>query len=512
MITRRRLLMGGAATAAVSAAGVAMPWGFGSISSHARIIGAAPLAIPPLLKGNLKNGVRTFDLTLKQGQSTFLPGYTTSTLGINGPYLGPTLHFTNGEKVRLNVKNTIGETTTIHWHGLHVPAIADGGPHQVIGHGETWSPSFTVKQQAGLFWYHPHLLHKTGLHAYLGMAGGIRVENAETDALPLPKTYGVDDLPVVLQDKRFNSDGSLQYGNSMHDLMMGMKGDVLLVNGGVAPIFKATTAKLRLRLLNGSNARTYNLGFKDNRSFDIIAGDGSLLPAPVKAGRAVIAPGERVEIVVDVKSAEPAELVTYPYESVGAMGRGMGRGMMGRGMMGRMMGMMGDDGRRFEVLRIEPGEKLAPSPRVPDELLTLPALNARDAVRTRRFELDMGMGPMMMMGRSGFTINGKTMDMSRIDARVKLGTTEIWEIANLSPMMHPFHIHDIQFRILDRNGRPPAPYESGLKDTVQVNSGEVVRVIAKFEDYADPKWPYMFHCHILEHEDAGMMGQFTVEA
>jgi len=182
-------------------------------------------------------------------------------------------------------------------------------------------------------------------------------------------------------------------------------------------------------------------------------------------------------------------------------------------MMGRMMGLMGDDNRRFEVLRIEPGANLAASPEIPAKLITLPRLNPSDAVKTRKFVLNMAMGPMMMIsGSNAFTINGKAMDMNRIDARVKLGTTEIWEISNPSPLMHPLHIHDIQFQILDRNGKPPAAYERGLKDTVKVNPGEVVRVIAKFEDYADPKRPYMFHCHILEHEDNGMMGQFTVEA
>jgi len=350
MITRRNMLEGLAVTGAVSAAGLALPHGFGSHPALARPIGAAPLAIPPLDKGRLENGVRIFDLTLMRGRSKFLPGQETSTLGINGPYLGPTLHLTNGEQVRFNVKNTIGEPTTLHWHGLHLPARADGGPHQVIDPGKTWSPSFEVKQQAAQFWYHPHLLHKTGLHAYLGMAGAIRVDNSDTDSLALPKTYGIDDIPIVLQDKRFNEDGSLQYNPSMHDRMNGMKGDVLLVNGGVAPVFKATTSKLRLRFLNGSNARTYNLGFKDNRSFSIIAGDGSLLPVPVKSNRAVIAPGERIEIVVDVKSSGPADLVTYPYKTVGTSGGGI---------LGRIMGMMVDDDRTFEVMRIEPGGNLA---------------------------------------------------------------------------------------------------------------------------------------------------------
>tara|TARA_R100001594_G_scaffold63515_3_gene97896 strand:+ start:48 stop:416 length:369 start_codon:yes stop_codon:yes gene_type:complete len=119
--------------------------------------------------------------------------------------------------------------------------------------------------------------------------------------------------------------------------------------------------------------------------------------------------------------------------------------------------------------------------------------------------------PMGMMG-GGFTINGKTMDMTRIDERVKLDTSEIWHIENTSMMAHPFHIHDVQFRILDRNGRPPSAAESGLKDTVLVSPGETVRLLLAFSDYSDPNTPYMYHCHILEHEDAGMMGQFTVEA
>ena len=503
MITRRNMLVGAAVTGAISAAAVFTSWGVGVGSSRARIIGAKPLSIPPLLRGRTKESVRIYDLELTRGQSSFLPGLKTATLGINGPYLGPTLHLKDGEKIKLNVKNNIGETTTIHWHGLHLPAIADGGPHQVIEPGETWSPSFKVKQKAGQFWYHPHLLHKTGLHAYLGMAGAIRVDNAETDVLALPKTYGVDDIPIVLQDKRFNRDGSLRYVTSMHDRMMGIKGDVVLVNGGVAPIFVATTRKLRLRFLNASNARTYNLGFKDNRAFHIVAGDGSLLPEPVKVRRAVIAPGERIEIVIDINGKAPIDIVTYPYQTAG-MGRGMG--------MGGMMGMMSDDGRQFEVLRIQPGESLAAAREVPAKFVSLPRLNPNDAARIRRFELNMGMGPMMMFGGPDFTINGKAMDMQRIDARVKLGTIEIWEIVNASPMMHPFHIHDIQFQILHRNGQPPLAYERGLKDTVQVNPGEIVSVIASFEDYADPVRPYMFHCHMLEHEDAGMMGQFTVEA
>ncbi len=510
MITRRTVLGGLGAGVALAALGTGLKSN-GTIAFAGSKTGAgdrAKLPIPPLDKGRVENGKRIFELGLQRGKSSFLPGVTTPTLGVNGPYLGPTLALADGEQVEIRVTNKIGEPTTLHWHGLHIPARADGGPHQIIEPGATWTPGFTVKQNAGMFWYHPHLLHKTGLHAYQGMAGAMIVSDAASAKLDLPSKYGVDDIPVVLQDKRFNRDGSLQYVTSMHDRMMGLRGNVLLTNGAIAPDFVATTSKVRLRLLNGSNARTYNIGLADNRTFHIIAGDGSLLPVSVKHNRVLISPGERAEIVVDVSDGQMASLVTYPYATIS------GGGMRGRrGMMGGMMGMMGDDNRRFQVMQIVPSAKLKSSAPVPQKLIDLPALPENSASNTRRFVLNMSMGMGMMMGRGGsFTINGREMDMQRIDERVKLGATEIWEISNTSPMAHPFHIHDIQFQILDRNGTPPRAQETGLKDTVLVGGGETVRLIAKFEDYADPDRPYMYHCHILEHEDAGMMGQFTVEA
>ena len=174
--------------------------------------------------------------------------------------------------------------------------------------------------------------------------------------------------------------------------------------------------------------------------------------------------------------------------------------------------MMAEQVPQFDLIEFRSSETLKSSASIPKALAQLPIVSEADAVRTRRFLLEMpGMGPMRMMGISdGFTINGNTMNMRRVDEIVKMGETEIWEIANASPMTHPFHIHNTQFRILDRDGRPPEANEAGLKDTVVVNPGELVRVLIKFENYADAKRPYMYHCHILEHEDAGMMGQFTV--
>ena len=510
-MNRRQFAKGLMASTALTVLGASLCFDGSTTPLLARPGDPAELPVPPLEQGRLENGRRIFDLSLQSGYSNFLPGLKTPTLGVNGPYLGPTLNLANGEKIELRVTNRIGERTTLHWHGLHLPARADGGPHQVIEPGETWTPSFTVKQKAAMYWYHPHLLHKTGLHAYFGMAGAIIVNDRQSDSAALPDRYGINDIPVVLQDKRFNRNGSLQYAVSMRDRMMGMMGDVMLVNGAIAPVLRATHGKIRLRFLNACNARTCKLGFADNRSFHVIAGDGSLLPVPIKTKSVSISPGERTQIIVDVRDGKVAELVTLPLNLAGRGSMTGRRGMMGGGMMRRMMGMTGDDGRYFRVLEIRPSGPLQPSNPLPDRLTTLPAPDLDKVSKVRRFVLNMGMGPMMMMGGGGFTINGRSMDMGRIDERVKLGATEVWEISNTSPMPHPFHIHDIQFRILDRNGQPPHGPETGLKDTVLVGSGETVRVIATFDDYADPQRPYMYHCHILEHEDAGMMGQFTVE-
>ena len=476
-----------------------------------------PLPIPAMLEGEMKDGVRHYDLNMQRGTHEFFKGYKTPTFGINASFLGSTLKLRNGEKIRLNVTNNIGEVTTLHWHGIHLPAKADGGPHQTVAPGKTWSPSFTVKQKASTFWYHSHTHKKTGEQVWRGLAGMLIVEDEASKTLSLPNTYGVDDIPVILQERAFNRDGTFIYLNSMHDRMMGMKGNIPITNGAITPYFEAKTKKVRLRILNGSNASFYNLGFSDNRPFQQIGSDGGLLESPVEMTRVYLGPAERAEIVVDISDGKEIFLISdgvTPESSDSGMGGGMGRGMMGRGMMG---GMMGGSVSKFAFMQIRPSKTLKASRDVPTRLATIDRLDPRNAVKTRRFEFNMRMGPGMMMSQitgigSPFAINGRAMDMKYINEVIKLGDTEIWEITNPSPLPHPFHVHDVQFQILDRNGNKPHAGESGLKDTVIVNSGETVRIIAKFEDYADPETPFMYHCHILEHEDAGMMGQFTVVA
>ncbi len=466
-----------------------------------------PLAIPPLEKGKKQDDLTIFDLEIQDGVTEFFSGTKTATRGVNGSYLGPTLRMNNGDRVRLNVKNSIGETTTLHWHGLHIPAKYDGGPHQPIKHNETWSPEFTIMQKAANFWYHPHLMGKTAEHVWQGIAGLIIIDDEESKSLALPNEYGIDDIPLVLQDRRFFQDGSITYSPSRHDIMMGMVGGVPLANGTITPYFKATKQLLRLRLLNGANASIYELGFSDGRVFKQIATDGSMLEKPFETSSLLLAPGERAEIIVDVRGQENFMLVSKP---AAMMGGNMGGGNMGGGMMGSNNSNE-EYGGIFNFLEIQPVKNLIKSPPVPMKLTTINWLDPKTADNERSFEMAMQMGPMMMLGLGkSHTINGKSMKMKRIDETIKLDAIEIWELSNISNYPHPFHVHDVQFQIISRNGKKPHQGERGLKDTVLVNPNEIVRFIAKFDDFADPDNPYMYHCHILEHEDAGMMGQFVV--
>jgi FtsP/CotA-like multicopper oxidase with cupredoxin domain len=452
------------------------------------------LMIPPLLEGTAdSDGTVNFDLKVQAGERNFIDSRMTPTLGINGDYLGPTILFNRHDNVRLNVFNDLREATTLHWHGVHLPARMDGGPHQVIQPNRSWSPEFRICQPAATLWYHSHMLNRTGRQVYQGLAGLIYVKDDASSALTLPSTYGVDDIPLVLQDRAFNTDGSFRYSNTANGGgARGMMGDVMLVNGVVFPRFELHKRRTRFRILNGSNARIYTLEFSDRRRFLQIASDGGLLRRRVPLRRLRLAPGERAEIVVVFDWNDDVYLRNVEDVS-------------GRGGM--------DDPELTEIMRFD-GQKIASAlvGPPPVELASIPSWAPRDAARTRRFVL--GGGRPSGAGRGGMagqlTINGKQMDMLRIDERIRVGDIEVWEVINRSRMAHPFHVHDVQFRIHARNGKAPAPSERSLKDTVLLDPGESVRLVMKFEDYADPDSAYMYHCHILEHEDAGMMGQFVV--
>jgi blue copper oxidase len=474
-----------------------------------------PLKIPALLEGTPGANGKIYELSAAAGKSEFLPGISTPTLGINGAYLGPTIRCRAGDRVTLRVKNTLTEPTTLHWHGLHVPARYDGGPHQVVEAGAIWEPSFEIKQKASLCWYHSHLLGRTGEQVLRGLAGLFLIEDEESRSLHLPSVYGVDDIPLVIQDRRFNRDGSFDYSSAMPDMMSGYKGNVILVNGTVDPHFVLRRQRTRVRILNASNSRIYTLGRDDGADLLVIGSDGSLLERPVRQRRVRLGPGERVELLLDMQTNRAIRLMSYPDRVIAG---GMGPGMM--------MGGMAGNTETFPIIELRAAKLEKTDLSLPERLIRVPSWSPAQAERTRTFTLDMammGMGGMMgggRMGRGGMMgssrmggsmgINGRSMDKSRIDVQVPLGSTEIWEIRNATSLTHSFHIHDIQFRLLNRDGDPRMPNELGLKDTVLVDPGSAVRVIGEFADFADPQNPYMYHCHILEHEDAGMMGQFVV--
>lgn len=440
------------------------------------------LKVPPLLEPRIDGqGRKVFDLRLQTGRAELIPGTASKTWGVNGPYLGPTIRASRGDRVLMKVSNRLPEATTLHWHGMHLPARADGGPHQMVPPRTTWKPSWRIDQPAATLWYHPHPHGATAEHVYRGLSGLFLLDDPEAAALTLPKRYGVDDIPLIVQDKEFRSDGSLRPARDGSSI--GQLGDQLIVNGTSRPYVEVAHRRVRLRLLNASNARSYDFAFDDGRRFDLVATDGGLLERAHRTDHFQLSPGERAEVVVDF---EPGERVTLRSEApdLGA-----------NAIESRISG--GDD--RFDVLEVRAAERLAGAPRTPRRLVDHAPLRESDATRTRRFELN---------GDS--RINGKTMDPGRIDETVEVGSTEIWEIRNAASFSHNFHIHDVRFKLLEyAGGRPPA-HLAGWKDTVYVPPGERVRLLIRFTDYTDRSTPYMFHCHLLAHEDAGMMGQFVV--
>lgn len=434
-----------------------------------------PVAIPPLAESHVDDeGRRVFDLTMQRGSADLGREEETPTWGINGDYLGPTVRARRGEEVLMRVTNELGEDSTLHWHGMHLPARMDGGPHQMIADGDTWEPSWRIDQPTATLWYHPHPHGETAEHVYRGLAGMFLVDDARDVALP--SEYGVDDIPVIVQDKKFDGselDESVGFFRST-----GILGDHVLVNGTPGPYLDVTTQRVRLRILNASNARIYNFHFSDDRTFDVVGTDGGLLPEPVSLDHLEVSPAERVEIVVTMTPGETVVLRSAPLES----------------MSNRFAGT--EDS--LDVMELRAAPELAPSPPVPESLAPAPDLADDEIAQTREFRLQ------------GTSINGRDMDMSRIDVTAELDTTELWTVRNTDGSPHNFHVHDVQFQVKSYDGGDPPPYLRGWKDTVFLPPGEEVELLVRFTDYADPEFPYMYHCHLLLHEDRGMMGQFVV--
>lgn len=445
------------------------------------------------------------NLTLQEGVTQFYPGVNTNTMGANGALLGPTLIMSQGDDVNITVDNQLSDTTTIHWHGMHVAPEDDGGPHSIIPPGTTWNPQFTVLDKAGLNWYHPHLHMQTDKHVSKGIAGLIIVRDAEEAGLNLPSTYGVDEFPIVIQTKGFDAAGQIVVHTELDTSAM--------VNGTVDAFTDFPAQVVRLRVLNGSSQRVMEFGFSDNRSFSLIGTDGGLLNAPLSRTRYRIAPGQRADILVDLTTSlgQNFSLMSFGSELPNAV-YGAAQPGMGAGATGSLVGYTSNplNGNDFELIDITVSAQTAsPITTIPATLATFTPIPEASANITRSL-LFTSAGAMGDLA-GPFLINGSTFDMSVMNYTVPLDNIEIWSLTNQTPIAHPFHIHDVQFFILDINGNPPPPELQGFNDVVLVPAGMGnVRFIAQFSDHANNTIPYMYHCHMLTHEDMGMMGQFLV--
>lgn len=430
------------------------------------------LTFPKLLKPDQEdNDSISYTIRAQQGDSEIFDGIKTTTFGYNGDFLGPVIRVEKGMKVTIHLVNDLKEETTFHWHGLEVPGNEDGGPHKALKPGETETIHFTVKQDAATLWFHPHPMHETGKQVFKGLAGLLYIDDKNSEKLDIPKTYGEDDFPIILQDKTFTDDKQLDYDKVMNE--DGTTGNTLLINGVVDPKLTVDRKKVRLRILNGSNMRSYRLHFDNQMEFQQIASDGGFLNKPNTTKEIEVAPSERVEVIVDLTKVK-----------------------------GDVVTLVNEDNTNILPFKIE-GQKTN-SIEIPETLNDFVVTEEeKNLPVTKKLEL-FGMGKMVY-------INGKQFDMNRIDFTQKQGETEIWEIYNKPDMMggmiHPFHIHGTQFKIISIDGKEPPQDLSGLKDTISLKPGQKAKIAVTFPE----KGVYMFHCHILEHEDNGMMGQIKVD-
>jgi len=401
--------------------------------------------------------------------------------------LGPTINVNSGTSVSINFINRLNENTNIHWHGLKIPANMDGHPENYVKTGSTFNYNFTVNQRAGLYWYHPHPDMLTGKQVFRGLAGLFIVNDAEETALKLPS--GNREIPLVIQDKRISS-GSIPYAPTMSEQMTGLMGQYILVNGIYAPFHNVETAKYRVRILNGSNARIYNVALSNNTSFTLIGNDGGLLTTPQTVNNLMLGPGERADLIIDFSQITLNSEVFLISKSFGGAGTAQGT-------------------QTFKIMKFKVNTEVTDNYVVPSILSSVSQLTEDMSSKTRIFDVQ-NTDSHMMGSMMAHNINNKTFDINRIDEYIVNGAIEVWTFDNSKGTEpHPMHLHGVQFQILSRVGGRGmlTPLESGWKDIALVLPGEKVKIIIPFTAYTGK---FLYHCHNLEHEDTGMMGQFQI--
>lgn len=433
--------------------------------------GENELNIPPILKREPGEGI-VYTVRAQKGVTQLFDGVQTKTYGYNGTFLGPMIPVKKGETIKIKTINELDEPTTFHWHGLKVAGDMDGGPHDPIQPGEERVIEFQVAQDAATLWFHPHPEGNTAAQVYNGLAGLLYIQDEKSEHLGLPNRYGENDFPLLFQDRLFDKQKQLNYEAAQNS--DGTIGDTLLLNGTLNPTLTVPRGQVRFRLLNGSNARNFTFKMNTGDPFVQIATDGGLLNEPIQMNEITLTPSERAEIIIDFSSLNKTDELALVNEEGSIL-------------------------LPFEVSDHQVEKSTLPN-EMNDFILTE---EEKSLPVTKKVEL-FGM-------MEHVTINGKKFDPKRIDFTQKQGVTEVWEIYNKPDMMggmiHPFHIHGTQFKVISRDGKEPSENERGWKDSISVKPDERVKIAVQFKD----KGVYMFHCHILEHEDNGMMGQIKVE-
>ena len=433
---------------------------------------------------------------------------------VPGSYLGPTIRVRTHQKVRIRFTNQLPEPSIVHWHGLDVPERADGHPRLAVASGKEYVYDFEMTNRAGTYWYHPHPHMRTAAQVYRGLAGLLIVGDDEEDRLGLPS--GEAESVCVLQDRRFDAGNQLVFrGDNMMEMMNGFLGDRVLVNGLPRPTRDVDAGWHRLRLLNGSNARFYKLAWSIDVPMTVIGGDGGLHERVTRKPVLTLAPGQRADVLLDLSGFAAnteihLESRAFPEADAGVVGMGMG--MMGGRMGGMGSGSSVPNGAALRVMTLRTRARKGAAFRMPDRLAAFESTWApRPDAKVRRVPL--------LFQRMNWSIGGRQFDMSDVapEETVPAGSTQIWEFTNIANGMgmaaaHPIHVHGRQFRVLGRSGGAANALREGIvdegwRDTVLVLPGETVRAQITFTRHPGL---YLYHCHILEHEDMGMMRNFRV--
>jgi FtsP/CotA-like multicopper oxidase with cupredoxin domain len=502
-ISRRELLQ---SLGAVTVAGVAAPFhafqsGSAGFVPDVEIALTASPAEARILSG-APTGVWRFTGRVLKGPAQSLQAVPDS-------YLGPTLRLKRGQNLRIRFENRLPDPSIVHWHGLDVPEKADGHPRLAVPAGADYVYDFQVTNRAGTYWYHPHPHMQTGPQVYKGLAGLLIVTDDEDTALGLPS--GEQELSWVLQDRRFDAKNQLVYSTAMMDMETGFLGDRVLVSGQERPVFSLATRAYRVRVLNGSNARIYKLGWSDGTPITVLGVDGGLLERPRSQAFVTLAPAQRLDLWLDLSQRAVGTTLELQSAAFAVADAGIVMGGMMGGMMGRASRL--PLGAPMSLLTVRVASKEAMPARLPDRLSRF------DRAPQQATGLPVRQIPLAFRAMQ-WTMAGRQFEMDAVarEETVAPGSTHLWEFVNAGgpmgmQMAHPIHIHGRQFRIVSRSGGNPANtlreglVDDGWTDTVLVLPNETVRAQITFGRHPGL---FLYHCHILEHEDMGMMRNFRI--